>query len=211
MQKLKKYSAQTQDIWVTSDLHANHILEPVWRGRGFNSPQEHTDYIIQTINTYVKPDDLLFHLGDMTLNTSTEMFEDFIGKLNCKTIYTLWGNHPNPSKKIYTEAIKAKYGEDIEVYPFRYKNLVFLGHHHECMIGKKGVTMNHYPLRIWDYAKYGSFMLHGHQHCSDEISSPEYPVGKIMDVGFDSIKRPWNFKEILSIMEKKQCAAVGRH
>jgi calcineurin-like phosphoesterase family protein len=160
-----------KNVFVTSDTHFGHNKSFIYEARGYNSVEEHTEKTIEKINTKVKKDDILFHLGDFSLNTSEEQFEKIISKIECQNIHCLFGNHPNPMKKIYRRQISEQFGrEDINVTPIKYKNLIFLGNQIDCIIYGKYVVMNHFPLDIWDYMKDGSFMLTGHSHYNYPIT-----------------------------------------
>ena len=72
MIQFNQYSIKPEDVWLTSDTHLGHknIVSGIsgWeanRGqRKFNTLEEMDDTIINNINKYVKPDDILFHAGD---------------------------------------------------------------------------------------------------------------------------------------------------
>ena len=70
------------NIWFTSDTHANHagITGPElskWKSgyRTFKTVQEMNECLIETINKYVKEDDILYHLGDFSFGSPQKMHE----------------------------------------------------------------------------------------------------------------------------------------
>lgn len=221
MNRLLKLT-QTEDrkVYVTSDTHWNHNPKwpvPLWKARGYGSVEESNIHQRDTINSIVRPNDILFHLGDVTLNCSEEQFESFIASLNCKTIYTLWGNHNNPIHKIYEREISSLWcaALDIpdevsrnvpEIYPFKYKNIIFLGNYVEVVVNGIYLVMSHYPISSWNHMKAGSIHLFGHQHCNNNPQG-----GKQMDVGWDRDKRPYSISEIVEKMKSIPIVSDGGH
>jgi calcineurin-like phosphoesterase family protein len=209
--KLLKFNNPNINHWVCSDLHLNHNKEFLYVKRGFNNIEEHNETVLNNINTLVKPDDILFSLGDFCLTTPEDKFEELISRINCKNIYLIWGNHPNPIKKIYYREIEKQYGPDIDVYPYRYKNIVFVGYHLECIIQGKYVVLNHFPIEVWENMKEGSYMLCGHSHYSLERTRKESTDGLTLDCGWEGHNSIYNFNEIVTIMKNKQIRTVDHH
>lgn len=205
-------------IWFTSDLHWNHDPKwdvPLWKERGYASLVESNKSIIETINNHVGANDILFSLGDLTLNCAEKDFDFLIDSLKCQNIFCLWGNHPNPMAKIYKREVKAAYphsGEfEIEVYPFRYRNIIFVGDYLEVKINYQYFVLSHYPFSIFNNQKRGWCHLTGHSHHGFSGSVPECKEGKILDVGWDGYKKPLSFSEVMAIMDTKKIVQVDRH
>ncbi len=215
MHQVLKLKTADQNVWWTSDLHWNHSPKwevPLHKKRGFDSVEEMNRAIINSINDNVAQNDILFHAGDLTLNCEENQFNYFLDSLVCQNIYTLFGNHPNPGYKIYTREVIAKYGEDIHVFPFRYKNLIFIGDYKEIMVDNQLIILNHYPLLSWNaQSSRSSWMVCGHEHGEIKELLPDYPDKKILDVGWDVFQRPINFQELKRIMDKKQIFSAGHH
>jgi len=209
--KLLKFNNPNINHWVCSDLHLNHNKEFLYVKRGFNNIEEHNETVLNNINTLVKPDDILFSLGDFCLTTPEDKFEELISRINCKNIYLIWGNHPNPIKKIYYREIEKQYGPDIDVYPYRYKNIVFVGYHLECIIQGKYVVLNHFPIEVWENMKDGAYMLCGHSHYSLGRTRKESTDGLTLDCGWEGHNSIYNFNEIVAIMKTKQIRAIDHH
>lgn len=209
--KLLKFNNPNINHWVCSDLHLNHNKEFLYVKRGFNNIEEHNETVLNNINTLVKPDDILFSLGDFCLTTPEDKFEELISRINCKNIYLIWGNHPNPIKKIYYREIEKQYGPDIDVYPYRYKNIVFVGYHLECIIQGKYVVLNHFPIEVWENMKDGAYMLCGHSHYSLGRTRKESTDGLTLDCGWEGHNSIYNFNEIVDIMKTKQIRAIDHH
>jgi len=200
-----------KNVFVTSDTHFGHAQKFIYEKRGFTSVKEHDNVIIENINSLVKEDDVLFHLGDFCLNTTYDRFEEIIDSIKCKTIYCLWGNHNSRIRQAYQREIEKQYGPDIDVYPYRYKNIVFVGHHLECIIQGKYVVLNHFPIEVWENMKDGAYMLCGHSHYSLERTRKESTDGLTLDCGWEGHNSIYNFNEIVAIMKNKTIRVVDHH
>jgi calcineurin-like phosphoesterase family protein len=200
----------SENVFFTSDTHLNHNKEFVFKARGFNTSQEHTDFVIQKINSLVGQKQILFHLGDVFLNTKEEEADAILDRIVCENIYVLWGNHPNPLRKIYFKQLE-KMGVVGELYPFRYKNLIFLGDYVEAVIENQVVVMSHYPITSWNYMKDGSWCLSGHCHNNLADTRVENPNGFKLDVGWDGHGKPLSFNNLQGIMAKKQICVIDHH
>lgn len=221
---LKIRQSEDQRVYVTTDTHLNHDPQwpvPIWESRGYASAKDHTDSIIDTINERVRPNDILFHLGDICLNTTDGQFHELIARIKCQTIYMLWGNHNNPSWKIYRRQVDEWFKmitqgyigvePDLEVYPFRYKNIVFIGNYLEAVLDGQYFIMEHYPIYVFNHMKDGAKMLCGHSHGGLDFSKPTSTNSKILDVSWDDFKRPLSLAEILEIMNKKNVLVTTDH
>ena len=222
---LKLYQNDKSKVYFTSDTHWNHNPKwpvPLWAMRGYKSVEESNEHIINSINNVVGPDDILFHLGDLTLNCNEEQFDLFIDSLKCKTIYTLWGNHNAPAWKIYNREVnnfvsgyENRSGfcmdDDLEIYPFKYKNLIFIGNYAEVIVDGIYFIMGHYPIYVFNHMAKGAIHLCGHSHYSLPLSQADHPDSKVLDVGWDGWAKPLSVKEVTDIMMKKQVLAVDHH
>ena len=203
-------------IFVTTDTHIHHKQNFVWGARGFASMEAHDKAVIDSINDTVKYDDILFHLGDLCLNTTLPQFEEILSQLNCQNIYMLWGNHPNPHyKNVYLPIVKKILGNDFtpesEVYPIRYRNVIYIGNYVEVSLGGQYCVLQHYPIMVWNHMKGGAWMLCGHSHGAYEPTTANYPEGKILDCNWDDFKKPLSLSEIRAIMDKKKIVGAGHH
>jgi calcineurin-like phosphoesterase family protein len=77
------------ETWYTSDTHFLHRL--VAGHRGFEAPEEHDEAIIEEWNKVVRPDDLVWHLGDVGLGNETRILEQAARLNGRKQLIT--GNH----------------------------------------------------------------------------------------------------------------------
>ena len=208
-----------QKIYISSDFHLNHNPKwkvPIYKMRGFDSAVEMTNGIIQSVNDIVRPNDILLFLGDWCLNTTVEQFDESIARVNCQHIYMLFGNHPNPHfKNVYKPMVKKllgeNYTENSEVYPLRYKNVIYIGHYAEVVLAGQFIVLCHYPISVWNEMSHGAWHLCGHSHNGFAQSKADNLYGKILDVGWDGHRKPWSFSEISAVMNGKRFIAVDEH
>lgn len=221
-----------QKVYWVSDTHLNHNRDFVYGSRGFKTPEEHSDFVINKINEIVRPNDILMHAGDFCLNTDENGFNDLLSRIKCQNIYMTWGNHNNPLWKIYKREIEKVYFsksyvstavagtidsyiesplKDVEVYPFKYKNIVFLGNYVELAVDGQYFVMCHYPIHVWNFVKDGAKMICGHSHYGLPFSQADNLEAKILDVGWDGYQRPLSTKEVLDIMDTKKIFKAGDH
>jgi calcineurin-like phosphoesterase family protein len=206
--------------YVTSDTHFNHDPKwenPIWKLRGFNSAKEMTDGLIDNINKVVRPNDNLLHLGDFCLNTNPSQFEELLSRINCQNIYLQWGNHPNSHyKNVYRPLVKKilgdNYTEDSEIYPLRYRNIIYIGNYNEVVLNGTFCVLFHYPISIWNEIKHSALHLCGHSHHNYPPTQVTSLSGKVLDVGVDGHDNmPWSIPEIVEVMKKKQFISPGDH
>lgn len=205
-------------VFFSSDLHLNHNPSweiPIWKQRGFNSVQEMNDGIIKSINDTVNYDDVLFLLGDFTLNCKPEQFHNLRGRINCQNILTLFGNHPSPILSIYKDFIVNQFGDgfkNLHIYPLTVANVTIFGHYAEAIVDNQLIILQHFPLSIWEEQKRGAWHLTGHSHGGFEDTLPTTTnTGKILDVGWDVFRKPVSMNDIRSIMAKKQYVKKDRN
>lgn len=222
MKKLNKVNKNIKHKWedrnkifFSSDWHNYHDPKwdiPIWKMRGYNSPQESVDDVVSKINAKVKEDDFLYFLGDGFLNATDEQVLEWFSRINCKNINYIYGNHESNIFRIYRQAVLEKYGDpEIEVYPMRFNNVVFLGNYQEIYIGKKLIVLQHFPIKTWNNNSRNSFHLHGHSHNTDKSRNPEHPMGKCLDCSWDWKKDIWSFEEIEDVMSTKEMQIFDHH
>lgn len=174
-------------IWFISDTHFDHdnILE--YSSRPFESLEEHNAALILNWNDYVKPNDIVYHLGDFAMGRDFANIESICGSLN-GFIHLIPGNHDTNAKlKIY------------ERYFTIEPPLLHLR--------KPDVILCHYPIAVWLGSHYGTPHLHGHSHGS-YVSE-----GKILDVGVDVEPkyRPKNWDELKDKLNSCKISQKDHH
>jgi calcineurin-like phosphoesterase family protein len=224
MNKLLKFrQTDEQKVYFVSDLHHCHNPKwkvPLWEQRGYKDVNEMNEDQIETINKIVRPNDILWHLGDLTLNCSEQQFEEFISKIKCQNIYCLWGNHNSPTWATYQretqkvqEFLKSVYNtsELMEIYPLRYKNLIFFGNYQEMTVDGQYIILDHYPTYVFNHMKDGAWHLCGHSHYNLPFSKADNLESKVIDVGWDGKLSPYSMDELREIMNKKNIFQSGDH
>lgn len=186
-------------IWFSSDWHLGHknITGPkvsTWpKGyRIFDTTEQMNREIIGTMNSYIKQDDTLYFLGDFSFKGAQNL-NTYRDQIWCKNIVFIKGNHDKEHSLLKITNV---------VYPAL-----------EVDIAGIRICMSHYSHRVWNKSHHGSIHLYGHSHGTLE----KYPWGKSMDVGVDNAYamfgkwRPFEFEEIVSIMNKREIAFVDHH
>ncbi len=205
---LKLKDTPERKIYFTSDLHLGHKKDFVWKTRGYESVEAHDTGIIDTINSIVRPSDVLLFLGDFCLNTPIKQFEEYLTRVQCQNIWALWGNHNNPhEKQVYREM----QFEGTETYPSSYLNMVFMGYYLEATLNGHYAVLCHFPIYIWNHMFHGAWMLCGHSHGGCPLTIKDNIEGKMLDVGWDEHKKPLSIDEISEIMNKKQIVYRDRN
>lgn len=128
-------------IYVTSDTHFGHRNIIKYCNRPFNSVEQMDSCMIDIWNAIIKPNDIVFHLGDFSL-AGAEIAGPIIDKLNGKKIL-IAGNHDRGSIKNYPAWKRVS-----NTFDFHYKGIE--------------VHMRHEP---WDEIEHEEHLyLHGHCH-----------------------------------------------
>lgn len=96
--------SKKQKIWLSSDLHLLHdkIINPEWsedgHRAGFDSIEQHNEYILEKHNSVVGENDTWICLGDVFLpgakrNQNTDVDWSMLDKFNGKKKKLILGNH----------------------------------------------------------------------------------------------------------------------
>jgi calcineurin-like phosphoesterase family protein len=95
------------NIWVTSDTHFSHANIIRFCSRPFTDVFDMDQKLIQAWNTWVKPEDHVYHLGDVTLirggKAQQDQLKGWVSQLNGHKRLIL-GNHDHFEAKAYLEA-----------------------------------------------------------------------------------------------------------
>ena len=144
-------------IYVCSDWHLFHDKDFIYKPRGYNSAEEMTQDIIKRHNEVVKPDDIVYILGDCVVGSPpigehAQLLRQFNGKK-----YLAFGNHDTDNKiKLYKEQ---NIFEDIQFgYRINYKHIEFI--------------LTHYPTLVDNYDDPKPiYNIHGHTHASARMGN----------------------------------------
>ena len=121
-------------IYFTSDTHFCHNKPFLYEPRGFKSIEEHDETIVKNWNSIVKPEDEVYHLGDVML-IDNEKGIKYLKSLNGK-IHLILGNHCTNTR--------------IELYK-TCPNIVSIDYAKELKIGKYFFWLCHYPTITANY------------------------------------------------------------
>lgn len=168
------------EIFLTSDSHFGHQKDFLWGPRGFTSSEEHDEAIIENWNKIVKPDDLIYHLGDVMLGDNEHGME-CLKRLN-GTIWILLGNHDSAARTSLYNTLP---------------NVKVLGYADIIKCGKWRFYLAHYPTMIgnFDESNPKFWALCGHRHTKDKWCDVE---NKCYHVELDCHdNKPVNIEEII--------------
>lgn len=173
--------------YYTADTHFGHklMLEEKVCGRPFADKKEMDEFLIRSWNDVVRPDDLVYHLGDFAFGLHDEArVRSIFNRLLGRKILIL-GNHD--------------YSGQNKVHP----TLAGLGwelitQHYETTDGdKERVFLSHYAQRTWPGVRKGGWHFFGHNHGAMP------PLGRSRDVGVDcpdTAFTPRTFKQLTAAM-----------
>lgn len=163
------------NTWFTADTHFGHGNIIKYCNRPFNSVEEMDEVMIERWNERVKPNDVVWHLGDFAFYRAYEKLQEIFSRLNGVKCLVA-GNHD-------------------------YMNTQGLGWYESnkirtLLIGKQSVIMCHYGMRVWNHSHRGALHLYGHSHGTLPGDSQS------LDVGVDCWDfRPVNIDEIRARMK----------
>jgi calcineurin-like phosphoesterase family protein len=182
------------NVWFTSDYHAFHKkILTLGKGRPFANLEEHNSAIADRHNAVVKPDDLVYNLGDFALSCQWDKAFSFRRRLMGRQHF-LWGNHDRQPFGHVAEDMIANVPDcfvsvkdsdilDLTAYGVRYP-----------------VTIGHFAMRTWTKSHRGAWNLYGHSHGM----LPEEPRWLAFDVGVDCWDfRPVSIEEVAQKMKAK--------
>lgn len=204
-----------QHIFFTSDTHYNHtnICRGIskWRDENGNVPVDQTrdfksldhmnDFIVNSINSKVGENDILFHLGDWSFG-GFENIEAFRNRIHCKNIHLIVGNHDHhiERNKNNIQRLFSSVNEYLRLQ-------VSCNPGHKLYLGEYDFVLMHYPIASWHNMNDGVIHLHGHVHLPP---NKKLSKGKAMDVGCDGNNmEPYNLYEIISIMKQQPIAKLS--
>jgi calcineurin-like phosphoesterase family protein len=144
--------------------------------------------MIQNWNSVIKDDDVVYHLGDFSIDSygkqknieKEKELRKIYNRLRGKK-FLIYGNHDIVFLDLYRDLF-------IEVLPYK-----------EIQIEKKIFTLCHYPMEEWNGSHKG-FGIHLHGHCHGKSTVKQ----NRLDVGVDCHNFfPVNLQEILKKINNK--------
>lgn len=143
------WGAGMRNIWFISDTHFGHENIIYYAHRPFEGPEDMDEIMIDKWNTHVKPEDLVYHLGDFAMNSN---HAKKIRPLLNGTIRLIAGNHDDIPKYAHAGLFQ-RITES--------RNLETV---HSDL---KGVYATHRPIILGETARIN---VHGHIHHRDPDS-----------------------------------------
>jgi calcineurin-like phosphoesterase family protein len=161
-------------VWDTSDHHFGHKL--VAGHRGFEDTREHDETIVYRHNKLVRPQDVVWFHGDLTLGDLDYAF-GLVRRMNGRKQF-IWGNHDAgwPGHKDAHRQVR-RYLEVFESVQFAATR----------KFGRRKVMMTHMPYSgdhtaderypEWRLPDTGMPLIHGHVHDKWLINGHQINVG----------------------------------
>ena len=163
-------------IFFTSDLHFSHknIAKFCPQFRPFDNIADMDEYLIETWNNTVSPDDDVYNLGDLSFAHDIKKIAAVLSRLNGKH-HLIYGNHDDIIRrhnKYLFETVKHD-GHPLLSSARTYRKL-------ELDEIDNTLILFHYPINEWDGCHRGWYHLYGHLH--DRVAAIK---GRALNVGFD--------------------------
>jgi calcineurin-like phosphoesterase family protein len=203
-----------QKLWFTSDTHYDHknicAATTNWVGaenltRNFSSLERMNDELVNSINTKVGQDDILFHLGDWSFN-GFENIRKFRERIICKNVHLVLGNHDHHIER-NKDNIQSIFSSVNHYLQLEVKRELTPDQMKVGVLGHIKFVLMHYPIASWNGMNDGVIHLHGHVHLPNNLRVAD---GKAMDVGVDGNNyEPIELNEIIKIMSKQPIARLA--
>lgn len=184
--------SEVDHIYFTSDSHFNHESIIDICKRPYSSVIEMNNDLINRWNSVVKPDDYIFHLGDIIFGGSA-VWKEILEQLNGKIIL-ISGNH------------------DYRNFRSHYENYFeYVTDQLQISVDGQPVLLNHYPMLCYGgtYRKNPVYQLHGHVHYSSTSTGADDSRCAIRfpyqyDVGVDGNNfTPLSWNQIKTIIDSQ--------
>lgn len=212
MKKLS-FNSKDQRIWFISDLHLGHAKDFILNPRNYTNVDEALAHTWFMLNETIKPDDIVFNLGDAVIGAGERSVEyaKRLVHLNCKHQYYIWGNHNAGMQQLYDECRHNLdlLVDDLEIYPLNYpgSNFTFLGNYAEISIDGRTVVLTHYPIASWNHISKGAYHIHGHCHRNLKEDKSLHRL----DVSWEWMRRPVEWHEIVRELSPRTTIAPDHH
>jgi len=166
IKKVSKYGyiefevGNDENIWFTSDHHFFHKNIIRLCNRPFVDIKEMSEKLIENWNTHVKPNDIVFNLGDFCWSGSSDEWIKLMDKLHGKQILII-GNHDD---RKCVEKVENWYKPRENDCRAVQTKLLFVRERLELRYGKKRYILDHFPQYNWMGCHYWVYNIHGHIH-----------------------------------------------
>lgn len=181
-------------VWFISDTHFGHENVIKFSKRPFRDREEMDRDMITLWQQTVKPDDDVFHLGDVSF-WPRQQTENILLQLPGR-IHLVCGNH---DQKLLSEPLRKIFRTIADIKEIRVADPTLHS-------GWQHIVLCHYAMRVWNKSHYGAWNLHGHSHGSLE----EQPGLLQMDVGVDATKhyKPVSYDFVKAHIATKMCKSL---
>lgn len=167
------------DPCVIADTHFGHANVIKHDNRPFSSIDEHDEVLIENWNKVVKPNGIIYHIGDLAFRNEKPV-EWYLKRLN-GTIHFVRGNHDDKGA-CKVPHLFASFQSDI-----------YMKFNHQK------IHMYHYPCSSWRASGRGSWLIYGHTH------KPDISNKKAICVSCNLWNyKPVSFDEISAYMKDRQ-------
>ena len=172
-------------IWWTSDPHFRHNNVIRFCDRPFANTDEMDAKLVENYNKYVKEDDTLIFVGDISLNKKKNI-RPILNSIKCKNKILIHGNHdtkgalPRDCFVMVCNRMTVEVAGQVVVvshYPFKWP---WWKHMLGRLKGKKARYRDRRP------SDNGHFQIHGHTHMKEKQQK------RMIHVGVDA----WDFKPV---------------
>ena len=176
------------NTFFTADTHFGHTNILKYCNRPFKSVDEMDEALIRNWNVKVKPEDIVYHLGDFSFGPAKKYADRLNGTINF-----IRGNHDKPLE-VYLREEKKLYSHIKDVAAI--------------FVDKQQFFLSHYAHRVWPKSHRGTWHLYGHSHGT----LPDDPNSLSFDCGVDCHNyEPISFEEVAKIMAKKTFKSKDHH
>ena len=195
--------------WFTSDTHFGHERIIELSNRPFPDVETMNEAIIERWNAAVKPEDTVFHLGDVALGKIADSLP-LVGRLNGTKILVL-GNHDRPfmereqvtryerkNNAAKVEKHSARFLDALSAYREVFQGIRWFA---DLPLGEHTVSLSHFPYdgdsqgedrhRDARLPDNGRILIHGHTHMADKVTHSAKGTLQI-HVGMDA----WNYRPV---------------
>ena len=165
------------NIFLTSDLHFGHRnIIRIGKGRPFDSIQEHDEALIENWNSVVKPGDLVYVLGDFSIETTIDEIRKPLSRLQGSK-HLILGNHDR--KKIHTQLRTENLWQSVR----EYNSIRF-----DAVDGTKVfLRMMHFPILEFDGAFKNYRCKEKYIHCYGHIHNANNYDHIYKELGFPAV------------------------
>lgn len=146
------------------------------------------DELVRSINAVVRPDDVLYHLGDFNFGGLKNQWE-FRRRVNCDTVHLIHGNHDFNHGSFDPASVNHGFAS--------------VSHYKEIVVDRQPIVLSHYAFRVWNNQAKGAWHLYGHSHgLLRDLNNFSMDVGVDYrrKAGLANPYQPWELNELRAFM-----------